>query len=114
MRRFIFEAVVMITCQACERRPLLAAVMNKLPLVFADRAARRWLSSRAKLCSALHADKVFHREIVMGQDRACPSNFWWERRPLCRPTICLRQWGGALSGALLASRVGKQNCFPYR
>jgi hypothetical protein len=31
-----------------------------LPLVFANRAARR-RGSRVKLRSALHADKVFHR-----------------------------------------------------
>src|SRR5438132_1025770 len=87
LRRFVFETVLMIDRQALQRCPLLAAVMNKLPLVFANCATRGRFDSRAKLRSALHTDEVLHWERVMGQDGACPSNFWLEGRPLCRPTI---------------------------
>ena len=87
LRRFVFETVLMIDRQALQRCPLLAAAMNKLPLVFANCATRRRFDSRAKLRSALHTDEVLHWERVMGQDGACPSNFWLEGRPLCRPTI---------------------------
>jgi hypothetical protein len=65
VRRFILETVVMIGCQAFECCPLLAAVTNKLPFVFANRAARRRLGSRAKLRSALYADEVFHRAMSL-------------------------------------------------
>src|SRR5207249_4074673 len=50
----------MIGRQSFERRPLLTAVMNELPLVFTNQAAGRRLGNRVKLRSALHADKVFH------------------------------------------------------
>ena len=65
LRRLIFEAVAMIGGQAFQRRPLLAAVMNKLPLIFANCAARRRLGCSAKLCAALHADEVFHRDLCL-------------------------------------------------
>jgi hypothetical protein len=65
VRRFIFETVVMIGHQAFERCPLLAAVMDELPFVFANCATRRRFGSRAKLRSALHTDKVFHRGYLI-------------------------------------------------
>ncbi len=66
--RFIFDTIVMIARQAVERYPFLTAVTNELPFVFANCAVRRRFGSRAILRSALHADKVFHWEMVRGQD----------------------------------------------
>src|SRR5438128_3702919 len=61
LRRFVFEAVMMIYRQLFERRPLLTSVTNELPLIFADGAGGRRLFSLIKLCSTLDADDVFHR-----------------------------------------------------
>jgi hypothetical protein len=61
LRRFVFNAVVIIGGQALEHRPGLTRIPDELPLVFANRAARWRFRCCAKLRSALHADKVFHR-----------------------------------------------------
>jgi hypothetical protein len=50
----------------------------------------------------LHADKVFHWEMVRGQDGACPSNFLTGGTTSVSSRYCSRYRGGA---ALLASRV---------
>jgi len=96
VRRFIFETVVMIGRQAFERYPCLAAVTNELAFVFANCATRRRVGSRAKLRSALHADKVLHREMVRGQDGACPSNFFVGGTTSASSHYCSRQRGGEL------------------
>jgi hypothetical protein len=36
LRRFILEAIVMISCQPFERRPFLAGVTDELPFVLAN------------------------------------------------------------------------------
>src|SRR5205814_4757212 len=111
LRRLVFETVLIIDRQAVERRPFLTAVTNKLAFVFANCATRRRFGSRAKLRSALHANEVLHRERVMGQDRACPSNFLVGGTTSVSSHYCSRQLGGALKGTVLASRVGKhRNC----
>jgi len=51
--------------QEIERGPLLAAIPNELPLIVADWAARRRQHRFAKLRSAMHADKVFHRDSCL-------------------------------------------------
>src|SRR5207247_3649610 len=61
-RRFIFDAITMISREQLERRPFLAGVTDELPFIFADWTARRRLRNRIKLRPALHADKIFHRE----------------------------------------------------
>ena len=40
--------------------PLLATVVNELPLILADWALRRRMRALVKLRSALNADEVFH------------------------------------------------------
>ena len=60
-RRFIFDAVVMISRKPFERRPFLAGVTDELPFIFANWTARRRFRRLSKLRPALHADKVFHR-----------------------------------------------------
>ena len=67
LRRFILEAVVMISLSSLERRPFLASVTNELPFVFANWTARRRLCSLTKLRPALHADEVFHEKNCSGQ-----------------------------------------------
>src|SRR6266536_1510277 len=62
--RFLFKAVVMISRQTFERRPFLATMTHKLPLIFANWTTRRRLRAFSKLHSALHADKVFHEKIA--------------------------------------------------
>ena len=59
--RFIVVAIVMIRREPFERRPFLASVTDELAFIFANAAGGRRLGSLIKLCSALHADKVFHR-----------------------------------------------------
>ena len=64
LRRFLFDAIVMISREPFERRPFLAGVTDELPFVFANWTARRRFRSLSKLRPALHADKVFHRVIL--------------------------------------------------
>src|SRR6185295_12470375 len=64
--RFLFEAIVMISCQLFERYPFLAGVTHELPFIFANWTARRGIRSLNKLRPALHADKVFHEKIARG------------------------------------------------
>ena len=59
-RRFIFDAVVMISREPFERRPFLAGMTDELPVVLANWTARRRFRSIIKLRPALHADKVLH------------------------------------------------------
>src|SRR6266403_4200711 len=59
-RRFIFDAVVMISRKSLERRPFLAGVTDELPFIFANWTARRRFRSLSKLRPALYADTVFH------------------------------------------------------
>src|SRR5213595_22421 len=66
LRRFLFDAVVMISPYLLERRPFLAGVTDELPFIFANWTARRRFRSLSKLRSALHADKVFHRFRILG------------------------------------------------
>ena len=84
LRRFVFQAVVMIGGQSFERRPLLTAVMNELPFVFANRAARRRVDSRIELRSTLDADEIFHRgqlisvcEVDRALRRSMADNVWF-------------------------------------
>jgi len=57
--RFFFETVAMISRQPAERRPFLAFMTNKLPLIFAHWAAWRRLRAFSELRPALHADEIF-------------------------------------------------------
>src|SRR5258708_4629508 len=61
-RRFIFDAVVMISRKALKRRPFLADVTDELPFVFANWTARRRFRSLSKLRPALRADKRLLRQ----------------------------------------------------
>src|SRR4029453_7540146 len=65
-RRFIFDAVVMISRKVFEHRPFLAGVTDELPFIFANWTARRRFRSLSKLRPALHADKVFHEKLARG------------------------------------------------
>jgi hypothetical protein len=66
LRRFLFEAVVMVSHEPFERRPFLAGVTDELPFIFANWTAGRRSRSLSKLRPALHADKVFHRFEILG------------------------------------------------
>ncbi|PYJ37891.1 MAG: hypothetical protein DME81_07040, partial [Verrucomicrobia bacterium] len=64
--------------------PLLTAVMNELPFVFANRAARRRVDSRIELRSTLDADEIFHRgqlisvcEVDRALRRSMADNVWF-------------------------------------
>src|SRR5213596_1967081 len=65
LRRFIFDAVVMISAQLLERCPFLASVTDELPFIFANWTARRRFRSIIKLAPALHTDKVLHQKKVI-------------------------------------------------
>src|SRR6266581_1110416 len=65
LRRFIFDAVVMISRKAFERRPFLAGVTDELPFILANWTARRRFRSIIKLRPALHTDKVLHQQKVI-------------------------------------------------
>ena len=66
-RRFVFEAVVMITREPIKRGPFLTGVTNELPFVLADGTGGWRLCSLVKLRSALDADEVFHGVISVTQ-----------------------------------------------
>jgi len=51
----------MMKRQLLQRRPLLPVMANELPFVLANWTSWRRLRGLAKLHSALHADKAFHR-----------------------------------------------------
>src|SRR6516162_9374940 len=55
----------MISREPFQRRPFLAGVTYELPFIFANWTTRRRFRSLIKLHSALHADKVFHRQKVI-------------------------------------------------
>src|SRR6266566_6256616 len=65
LRRFLFDAVVMISLKAFERRPFLAGVTDELPFIFANWTARRRFRSFTKLRPALHADKILHLKYFL-------------------------------------------------
>src|SRR5215470_18608453 len=58
--RFFFETVSMIGCETFQCGPFLPAMVNKLPFVLTNRAAKRRLGGLGKLRSALHADEILH------------------------------------------------------
>ena len=62
LRRFLFDAVVMISAQLLERCPFLASVTDELPFILANWTARRRFRSFTKLRPALRADKVLHQQ----------------------------------------------------
>src|SRR5882757_2080515 len=66
LRRFIFDAVVMSSRKAFERRPFLAGVTDELPFILANWTARRRFRGLSELRPALHADKVWHRFRTLG------------------------------------------------
>jgi hypothetical protein len=79
---FVFEAVMVIRGQLFKRRPLLASVMNKLPLIFTNWTVARRSRAFGKLRSALNADKTFHR------GKFCSGDLWSSQiiaRLDCRP-----------------------------
>ncbi len=65
LRRFLFDAVVMISRKAFERRPFLAGVTDELPFILANWTARRRFRRIIKLRPALRADKVLHQQKVI-------------------------------------------------
>ena len=65
LRRFLFDAVVMISPYLLERRPFLAGVTDELPFILANWTGRRRFRSSIKLRPALRADKVLHQQKVI-------------------------------------------------
>ena len=65
LRRFVFEAVMMITREPIKRSPFLTGVTNELPFVLANGAGAWRSCGLVKLGSALDADEVFHGVISL-------------------------------------------------